>query len=67
MKQTLGGVSKQSWSVVPFLGVNRQDISMHARKGDESRDFFLHYYGDEAAKSSPRAKIQPAKSCGEAT
>ena len=29
MKQA---VSKQSWSAVPFSGVNRQDISMHAKK-----------------------------------
>lgn len=32
MKQTLVVVSKQSWSVVPFLGVNRQDIDMNAKK-----------------------------------
>ena len=39
MKQTLVGVSKQLWSVVPFLGVNRQDIDMHAEKSHAIRKF----------------------------
>ncbi len=36
------GVSKQLWSVVPFLGVNRKDIDMHATKATkaETTDYF---------------------------
>ena len=36
MKQILVGVSKQSWSVIPFLGVNRQDIDMRAKKATQA-------------------------------
>ena len=36
MKQTLVGVSKQTQSVIPFLGVNRQDIDTNAKKGTKA-------------------------------
>lgn len=51
MKQTLVAVSKQWWSVVPFLGVNRQDIEMHAKKSDENR-------GDEFFSIATKRKQQ---------
>ena len=56
MKQTLVGVSKQWLSVVPFLGINKQDIEMHAKINDESREdeIIFHCYEDEAANHRTR-------------
>lgn len=32
------GVSKQLWSVIPFLGVNRQDIDIGAKKATKAEE-----------------------------
>lgn len=61
MKQTLVGVSKQLWSVIPFLGVNRQDIDIRAKKATKAEK--NQYYGEVTASISYADQLQPAESC----